>query len=78
MNWLKKRKELILKYFWRNINDTYDERINKINNSNINNKKEELVNFWYEAEDLRIIVKKYRNLDWKYFSGHTNYFQIIW
>ena len=29
--------------------DTYDERINKINNSNINNKKEELVRLWYGA-----------------------------
>ena len=28
---------------------SYDETINKINNSNINNKHMKLVNFWYEV-----------------------------
>ena len=48
---LIKRKKRIAKFkdFIKPYYNSYDEAINKINNSNINNKHMKLVNLWYEA-----------------------------
>ena len=46
---VKKRKRIDIKVIMKKYYDVYDERINKINNDNIDNKHEELVNLWYEA-----------------------------
>ena len=50
-NGLVKRKKRIVKFkdFMQTYYSSYDETINKINNSNINNKHMKLVNFWYEV-----------------------------
>ena len=46
---VKKRKRIAFKVIMKKYYDVYDERINKINNDNLNNKQEELVKLWYEA-----------------------------
>ena len=47
---IKRKKRIAkLKDFIKPYYNSYDEAINKINNSNNNNKHMKLVNLWYEA-----------------------------